>query len=48
MNREQYLDILVLLSALESLILANKVYVPDPIVDLLVDSCEQLRKEVLK
>ena len=48
MTREQYLNILILLSSLESLILANKVPVPDYLFDRLVESVDLLRKEVLK
>jgi len=48
MTREQYLDLLILLSSLESLILAHKVPVPDSMFDLLVESVDLLRKEILK
>ena len=48
MTREQYLDLLILLSSLESLILANKVVVPDYLLDRLVESVDLLRQEVLK
>lgn len=48
MTREQYLDLLILLSSLESLILAHKVPVPDSMFDLLVEGVELLRQEVLK
>lgn len=48
MTREQYLDLLILLSSLESLILANKVAVPGPLFDQWSRSVELLRQEVLK
>lgn len=48
MTREQYLDLLILLSSLESLILANKVVVPDYLFDQFAKNVELLRKEVLK
>ncbi len=48
MTREQYLDLLILLSSLESLILANKVVVPDYLFDQFSKSVDLLRQEVLK
>lgn len=48
MTREQYLNILILLSALESLILANKVVIPDYLFAEFERAAEELRKEILK
>ena len=48
MTREQYLNILILLSTLESLILANKVVVPDYLFAEMERSTDGLRKEILK
>jgi len=48
MTREQYLNILILLSTLESLMLANKVPIPEGLFDDLEWATGQLRKEILK
>ena len=48
MTREQYLNILILLSTLESLILANKVVIPDHLFAEFERATEELRKEILK
>lgn len=48
MNREQYLNILILLSTLESLILAHKVTIPDHLFAEMERSTDELRKEILK
>lgn len=48
MNREQYLNILILISALESLILAHKVPIPDYLFAEMERSTDELRKEILK
>ena len=48
MTREQYLNILILLSTLESLILANRVVIPDHLFAELERATEELRKEILK
>ncbi len=48
MTREQYLNILILLSTLESLILANKVVIPDHLFAEFGRVAEELRKEILK
>ncbi len=48
MNREQYLNILILLSTLESLILAHKVQIPDYLYADMERSTDELRKEILK
>jgi hypothetical protein len=48
MTREQYLNILILLSALESLILAHKVHIPDYLFAEMERGTELLRKEILK
>lgn len=48
MTREQHLNILILLSTLESLILAQKVPIPEGLfedIDLVTDT---LRKEILQ
>ena len=48
MTREQYLNILILLSTLESLILANRVVIPDHLFAEMDRATEELRKEILK
>ena len=48
MTREQYLNILILLSTLESLILAHKVQIPDGLFTELERATDDLRKEILK
>lgn len=48
MTREQYLNILILLSTLESLILANRVVIPDHLFAEMERATEELRKEILK
>ena len=48
MTREQYLNILILLSTLESLILANRVVIPDHLFAEMERSTDELRKEILK
>lgn len=48
MTREQYLNILILLSTLESLILANKVAIPDYLYASMELATGQLREEILK
>lgn len=48
MTREQYLNILILLSTLESLILANKVVIPDYLFAEFERATEALRKEILQ
>ena len=48
MTREQYLNILILLSTLESLILANKVVIPDYLFAEMERATAQLREEILK
>lgn len=48
MTREQYLNILILISTLESLILANKVMVPDHLFAEMERVTDELRKEILK
>lgn len=48
MTREQYLNILILISTLESLILAHKVQIPEGLFDDMDRATEELRKEILK
>ena len=48
MTREQYLNILILLSTLESLILAHKVPIPDHLFASMELATGQLREEILK
>ena len=48
MTREQYLNILILLSTLESLILASRVVIPDHLFAEMERATEELRKEILK
>ena len=48
MTREQYLNILILLSTLESLILANRVVIPDHLFAEMERATEELRKEILQ
>ena len=48
MTREQYLNILILISTLESLILANKVHIPDYLYASFEFATNELRKEILK
>lgn len=48
MTREQYLNILILLSNLESLIIANKVMFPDYLYAEMERATDELRKEILK
>lgn len=48
MTREQHLNILILLSTLESLILAQKVPIPAGLFDDMDRATEELRKEILK
>ena len=48
MTREQYLNILILLSTLESLILANRVVIPDHLFAEMERATQELRKEILK
>ena len=48
MTREQYLNILILISTLESLILAHKVPIPDYLFEEMERSTDGLRKEILK
>ena len=48
MTREQYLSILILLSTLESLILANRVVIPDHLFAEMERATEELRKEILQ
>ena len=48
MTREQYLNLLILLSTLESLILAHKVQIPEGLWEDMDQSTALLRKEVLK
>lgn len=47
MTREQYLDILLLVSTLESMIIAHKVPVPDHLFDALSKAVELLRREII-
>lgn len=46
-GREQALDLLMLLSALESAFLASKATIPDYLLERISDSVEMLRGEVL-
>ena len=48
MTREQYLNILILISTLESLILASKAQIPEGLLDEMNRATEELRKEILK
>ncbi len=48
MTREQHLNILILISTLESLILASKVQIPEGLLDDMERSTDELRKEILK
>ena len=48
MTREQHLNILILISSLESLILAHKVQIPEGLFEDIDLVTEALRKEVLK
>ena len=48
MTREQYLNILILISNLESLILAHKVSIPVPLSADIDYVTKELRKEILK
>ena len=47
MGREQALDLLILLSALESALVASKATIPDYLLERISDSVEMLRGEVL-
>lgn len=47
MGREQALDLLVLLSALESAFMASNATIPDYLLERIGDSVEMLRGEVL-
>lgn len=47
MGREQALDLLILLSALESAFMASKATIPDYLLERIGDSVEMLRGEVL-
>ena len=47
MTREQYLNILILISTLESLMLAHKVTLPEGLLDDMERATDALRKEVL-
>lgn len=47
MGREQALDLLVLLSALESAFMARNATIPDYLLERISDSVEMLRGEVL-
>ena len=48
MNREEALQLVKLLSALESCLLVSKVPVPDHIWDVFAGCLDRLEKEVLK
>ena len=48
MTREQCLDILILISALESLMLAHKIPFPQHLSEDMEQTTEALRKEILK
>jgi hypothetical protein len=48
MTREQHLNILILLSTLESLILAQKVPIPEGLFEDIDLVTETLRKEILQ
>lgn len=48
MTREQYLNVLILLGTLESLILAHKVPIPDHLFAEMERITEALRKEILQ
>ena len=48
MTREQHLNILILLSTLESLIMAHKVAIPEGLFEDIDLVTEALRKAVLK
>ena len=48
MTREQHLNILILLSTLESLIMAHKVPIPDYLFAEMERSTDELRKEILQ
>lgn len=48
MTREQYLNILILLGTLESLILEHKVPIPDYLYASMEWATQELRKEILK
>lgn len=48
MNKEQCLDLLMLLSALESWALSQKEAMPDYLLDRITDSVNLLTREVLK
>ena len=48
MTREQHLNTLILLSTLESLILANRVVIPDHLFAEMERATEELRKEILR
>lgn len=47
MGREQALDLMMLLSALESAFMASKATIPDYLLERIGDSVERLRGEVL-
>lgn len=47
MGRKQALDLLILLSALESAFMASKATIPDYLLERIGDSVEMLRGEVL-
>ncbi len=47
MGREQALDLLILLSALESALVASKATIPDYLLERISDSVERLRGDVL-
>ena len=48
MTREQHLNTLILLSTVESLILANRVVIPDHLFAEMERATEELRKEILQ
>lgn len=48
MTKDQYLNLLMLLSALESWAMSSKEHLPDYLYDRISDSVEALRKEILQ
>jgi hypothetical protein len=48
MDRNDYLQLMRLLAALEALVIANKVHIPDYVYDWLGEAALKLEKEILK
>ena len=48
MDKSDYLQLMRLLSALEALVVAHKVHIPDYVYDWLGEAALKLEKEILK